>query len=187
MHSALVGTDGAGDLVREFSRDGFFLQNRFDTEGALSFQHDTNGKGDDYSASLTYESTRNEDADRFDNISTLPPEPDLFDDVSRLSRFHRFEAKADYTSPRSDGSSLQAGMDVQVDHDAFHDFGGFGASAAAAAVHEPEFTELFDFDRPGGTPCGSRTPQLGRDRDRNLRQRPSYAPVPIAPCRMEAR
>src|SRR5689334_11158971 len=56
MKSTLLGSDGSGDVVRRFSRNGFFLQNRFDTEGSLSFQHDTNGKGDDVSASLTYES-----------------------------------------------------------------------------------------------------------------------------------
>jgi outer membrane receptor protein involved in Fe transport len=150
MKSSLVGTDAGEAVVRLFDRNGFFLQNRFDTEGSLSFQHDTNGKADNYSASLTYESTRNEDLDRFDNISPLPVAPDLFDNVSRASQLHRTEAKADYTSPRPDGSSVQAGFDVQLDRDRFHDLGGFGATGAIAAVPQPEFTELFAFDRSVG-------------------------------------
>jgi outer membrane receptor protein involved in Fe transport len=150
MKSSLVGTDADEAVVRLFDRNGFFLQNRFDTEGSLSFQHDTNGKADNYSASLTYESTRNEDLDRFDNISPLPVAPDLFDNVSRASQLHRTEAKADYTSPRPDGSSVQAGFDVQLDRDRFHDLGGFGATGAIAAVPQPEFTELFAFDRSVG-------------------------------------
>ncbi|HEX5237892.1 MAG TPA: outer membrane beta-barrel family protein [Sphingomicrobium sp.] len=150
MKSTLIGTDASDAIVREFDRNGFFLQNRFDTEGSLSFNHDTSGKADDYSASLTYESTRNDDVDRFDNISPLPPAPDLFDNVSRISQLHRTEAKADYTSPRPDGSSIQAGFDVQLDRDRFHDLGGFGATAAIAAVPQPQFTELFAFDRSVG-------------------------------------
>jgi outer membrane receptor protein involved in Fe transport len=168
MKSTLVGTDSSGALVRQFGRNGFFLQNRFDTEGSLTFQHDTNGKGDDYSASLTYESTRNQDADRFENISTLPPEPDLFDNVSRLSSLHRLEAKADYNSPKADDASLQAGVDLQLDRDRFHDLGGFGATAEAAATPQPQFTELFDFDRSVGAayaiyerPFGELTAEAG--------------------------
>lgn len=168
MKSTLVGTDESGDLAREFSRNGFFLQNRFDTEGSLSFQHDTNGKGDDYSASLTYEDTRNQDEDRSQNISTLPPESDEFDNVSRLSRLHRLEAKMDYDSPRPDGGSLQAGADLQLDRDTFHDFGGFGPTADFAAIPQPNFTELFDFDRTVGAayaiyerPFGDVTAQAG--------------------------
>lgn len=150
MKSSLVGDDSSGAIVRLFDRNGFFLQNRFDTEGSLSFTHDTNGRADDYSASLTYESTRNEDLDRFDNISPLPPAPDLFDNVSRVSQLHRTEAKADYTSPRPDGSSVQAGLDIQLDRDRFHDLGGFGPTAEAAAVPQPQFTELFAFNRSVG-------------------------------------
>ena len=168
MQSTLVGSDASDALVREFSRNGLFLQNRFDTEGSLSFQHDTNGKGDDYSANLTYESTRNEDADRFDNISTLPPQPDLFDNVSRLSLLHRLEAKADYDSPRPGDASLQAGIDLQLDRDRFHDLGGFGPTAAIAAIPQPDFTELFDFNRSVGAayaiyqrPFGHLTAQAG--------------------------
>ena len=168
MNSTLTGTDESDALVREFNRNGFFLQNRFDSEGSLSFQHDTNGKGDDYSGSLTYESTRNEDADRFRNISTLPPAPDLFDNVSRLSRLHRVEAKTDYTSPRADGGSLQAGADLQIDRDSFHDLGGFGPTGADAAISQPQFTELFDFHRAVGAayaifehPFGDFTAQAG--------------------------
>lgn len=168
MKSALVGTDASDAVVQLFDRNGFFQQNRFDTEGSLSFQHDTNGKGDDVSASLTYESTRNEDADRFENVSTLPPQPDLFDNVSRLSRLHRLEAKADYDSPRPDGGSLQAGADVQLDRDAFHDLGGFGPTAADAAMPQPQFTETFDFHRSVGAvyaiyehPFGDLTAQAG--------------------------
>jgi outer membrane receptor protein involved in Fe transport len=147
MTSDLTGTDPSGTEVRRFNRNGFFQQNRFDTEASLSFTHDTSGKADDYSASLTYESTRNADADRFDNISTLPPAPDLFDDVTRIANLRRLEAKGDYTSPRADGSSLQAGFDVQADRDRFHDLGGFGPTAAIAGIPEPQFTELFAFDR----------------------------------------
>lgn len=168
MKSTLVGTNQSGELARQFSRNGFFLQNRFDTEGSLNFQHDTNGKADDYSASLTYESTRNEDADRFQNISTLPAEPDLFDNVSRLSRLRRLEAKADYDSPRPDGGSLQAGADLQLDRDSFNDLGGFGPTAGDAALPEPQFTELFDFHRSVGAayaiyehPFGDLTVQAG--------------------------
>jgi len=168
MKSTLLGTDEADALAREFERNGFFLQNRFDTEGSLSFQHDTNGKGDDVSASLTYESTRNQDADRFQNISTLPPEPDLFDNVTRVSRLHRFEAKADYNSPKDEDSSLQAGVDLQLDRDSFHDLGGFGPTAELAAVPQPDFTELFDFHRSVGAayaiyerPFGDLTAQAG--------------------------
>jgi outer membrane receptor protein involved in Fe transport len=150
MKSTLFGTDASDALVRDFSRNGFLLQNRFDTEGSLSFQHDTNGKGDDVSASVTYESTRNEDSDRFENISTLPPAPDLFDNVSRVARLDRTEAKADYTSPRPDGSSIQAGVDAQLDRDRFGDRGGFGPTAAIAAVPQPQFTEIFAFDRSIG-------------------------------------
>jgi outer membrane receptor protein involved in Fe transport len=150
MKSTLVGDDSSGAIVRLFDRNGFFLQNRFDTEGSLSFQHDTGGKADDYSASLTYESTRNEDLDRFDNISPLPAAPDLFDNVKRVSQLHRTEAKADYTSPRPDGSSIQAGVDLQLDRDRFRDLGGFGPTAAVAAVPQPQFTELFAFDRSVG-------------------------------------
>ena len=168
MKSTLLGTDEADALAREFERNGFFLQNRFDTEGSLSFQHDTNGKGDDVSASLTYESTRNQDADRFQNISTLPPEPDLFDNVTRVSRLHRFEAKADYNSPKDEDSSLQAGVDLQLDRDSFNDLGGFGPTAELAAVPQPDFTELFDFHRSVGAayaiyerPFGDLTAQAG--------------------------
>jgi hypothetical protein len=106
MTSSLVADDSSGAAVRLFDRNGFFQQDRFDTEGSLRFRHDTNGKADDYSASLTYESTRNEDHDRFDNVALLPPAPDLFDNVSRIARLNRTEAKADYTSPRPDGSSI---------------------------------------------------------------------------------
>ena len=168
MKSTLLGTDESDALAREFERNGFFLQNRFDTEGSLSFQHDTNGKGDDVSASLTYESTRNQDADRFQNISTLPPEPDLFDNVTRVSRLHRLEAKADYNSPKDEDSSLQAGVDLQLDRDSFHDLGGFGPTAELAAVPQPDFTELFDFHRSVGAayaiyerPFGDLTAQAG--------------------------
>ena len=147
MKADLVGTDAFGTTMRLFNRNGFFQQNRFDTEGSLSFTHDTGGKADDYSASLTYESNRNDDRDRTKSISTLPPEPDLFDDVSRLARLHRFEAKGDYTSPRADDASLQAGVDVQADRDRFHDLGGFGATGGEAAIPQPEFSELFEFDR----------------------------------------
>jgi hypothetical protein len=147
MTSSLVGDDSSGAEVRLFDRNGFFQQNRFDTEGSLSFQHDTSGKSDDYSAGLTYESTRNEDHDRFDNITLLPRGPELFDNVSRVARLDRTEAKADYTSPRPDGSSIQAGVDVQLDRDRFHDLGGFGPTATIAAVPQPQFTELFAFDR----------------------------------------
>lgn len=147
MRSILEGADSSGALVREFERNGFFLQNRFDTEGSLSFSHDTSGKSDDYSASLTYEANRNDDREHFENISTLPPEPDLFDNVSRRALLHRFEAKADLTSPRANGASLQAGADLQIDHDRFHDLGGFGPTADAAAIPQPDFTELFGFDR----------------------------------------
>lgn len=168
MKSTLLGADESDALAREFERNGFFLQNRFDTEGSLSFQHDTNGKGDDVSASLTYESTRNQDADRFQNISTLPPEPDLFDNVTRVSRLHRLEAKADYNSPKDEDSSLQAGVDLQLDRDSFHDLGGFGPTAELAAVPQPDFTELFDFHRSVGAayaiyerPFGDLTAQAG--------------------------
>jgi len=145
--SELEGVDSSGASVRQFERNGFFLQNRFDSEGSLSFSHDTNGKGDDYSASLTYEANRNDDREHFENVSTLPPEPDLFDNVSRRATLHRFEAKADLTSPRADGASLQAGADLQIDDDRFDDLGGFGPTAEAAAIPQPQFTELFGFDR----------------------------------------
>jgi outer membrane receptor protein involved in Fe transport len=168
MQSALVGTDASDAVVQLFKRNGFFLQNRFDTEGSVSFQHDTNGRGDDVSASLTYESTRNQDVDRFDNISTLPPEPDLFDNVNRLSRLHQLEAKADYNSPKAGDASLEAGADLQLDRDRFHDLGGFGPTAAVAGTPEPEFTQLFDFDRSVGAayaiyqrPFGDLTTEAG--------------------------
>lgn len=168
MASSLLGTDASGAVVRDFDRNGFFLQNRFDSEGSLSFQHDTNGKGDDYSASLTYERTRNDDLDRFENVSTLPPAPDLFDNVSRIGRLHRLEGKADYDSPRDDGSSLQAGMDVQLDRDRFSDLGAFGPTAEAAATPQPQFSELFAFDRTLAAgyviyerPMGNLTAQAG--------------------------
>jgi outer membrane receptor protein involved in Fe transport len=147
MHSMLTGFDDQGAEVRDFSRNGSLLQNRFDTEGSASFRHDTSGKGDDYSASLTYERTREENSERFQNISVIPPAPDLFDQVSRLNRLGRFEAKADLNSPRPGDASLQAGVDAQVDHDRFDDRGGFGPTAAIAAVPQPQFTELFGFDR----------------------------------------
>jgi outer membrane receptor protein involved in Fe transport len=161
MKSQLVGTDGFDAVVRRFERNGFFLQNRFDTEGSLSFRHDTNGKGDDYSASLTYESTRNVDQERFDNSSILPPSPDLFDNVSRFARLHRLEAKADYDEPHDDGSSLQTGADLQVDSDRFHDFGGFGPTAEDAAVPQPAFTELFRFNRTVAAAYGLYEQPLG--------------------------
>jgi outer membrane receptor protein involved in Fe transport len=147
MTSTLVGSDTAGAVVRLFDRNGFLQQNRFDTEGSLSFRHDTSGKSDDYSASFTYENTLEDNRDRFDNISILPAAPDLFDNVSRLDHLGRFEAKADLTSPRANDASLQAGADLQLDRDRFHDLGGFGSTAAVAAIPQPEFTELFDFDR----------------------------------------
>jgi outer membrane receptor protein involved in Fe transport len=145
--SELEATDSLGTPVRQFERNGFFLQNRFNTEGSLSFSHDTNGKGDDYTASLTYDASRNDDREHFENVSTLPPEPDLFDNVSRRATLRRFEAKADLTSPRADGASLQAGADLQIDDDEFHDLGGFGPTAEAAAIPQPAFTQLFGFDR----------------------------------------
>jgi outer membrane receptor protein involved in Fe transport len=164
----LVGTDESGTTVRQFERNGFFLQNRFDTEGSLSFSHDTNGKSDDYSASLTYEANRNDDREHFENISTLPPEPDLFDNVGRRAVLHRFEAKADLTSPHADGGSLQAGADFQFDRDRFHDLGGFGPTAEDAAIPQPEFTELFGFNRTVAAayaiyeqPLGALTAQAG--------------------------
>jgi outer membrane receptor protein involved in Fe transport len=168
MVSTLVGADTAGEVVRRFDRNGFLQQNRFDTEGSLSFRHDTSGKSDDYSASVTYETTREDNRDRFNNISILPPDPDLFDNVSRLDRLGRFEAKADLTSPRPNDASLQAGVDLQLDRDRFHDLGGFGPTAAAAAIPQPQFTELFDFHRSVGAayaiyqrPFGDLTAEAG--------------------------
>jgi outer membrane receptor protein involved in Fe transport len=147
MTTDLVGTDPAGTIVRRFDRNGFFQQNRFDTEGSLSFRHDTQGKGSDVTASLTYEKTLEDSRDRFDNVDVLPTGPDLFDNVSRFGKLGRLEAKADFVSPLKTDSSLQAGIDVEKNHDRYEDRGGFGSTAAIAAVPEPAFTDLFHFDR----------------------------------------
>jgi outer membrane receptor protein involved in Fe transport len=147
MTSDLIGTDSAGTVVRRFDRDGFLQQNRFDTEGSLSFRHDTQGKGTDVTASLTYEKTLEDNRDRFDNVDILPAVPDLFDNVSRFGRLGRLEAKADLASPLTGNSSLQAGGDIENNRDRYDDIGGFGASAARAAVPQPGFTDLFHFDR----------------------------------------
>jgi outer membrane receptor protein involved in Fe transport len=147
MTTDLVGTDPAATVVRRFERNGFFQQNRFDTEGSLSFRHDTQGKGTDLTASLTYEQTLEDSRERFDNVDVLPPAPDLFDNVSRLAKLGRLEAKADLVAPMKDDSSLQAGADIENNRDRYEDLGGFGPSAAIAAVPEPAFTDLFHFDR----------------------------------------
>jgi outer membrane cobalamin receptor len=168
MTTDLVGTDPAGTIVRRFDRNGFFQQNRFDTEGSLSFRHDTQGKGTDVTASLTYEKTLEDSRDRFDNVDVLPPSTDLFDNVSRFGKLGRLEAKADLVSPLKNDSSLQAGVDIENNRDRYEDLGGFGSTPAIAAMPEPAFTDLFHFDRTVAAvyaiyerPFGDLTVQVG--------------------------
>ena len=168
MISDLAGTDPFGAIVRRFNRNVFLQQNRFDTEGSLSFRHDTQGKGTDVTVSLTYERTLEDNRDRFDNVDVLPTAADLFDNVSRFGRLGRLEAKADLVSPLPNDSSLQAGVDVEDSRDRYQDLGGFGATAAIAAVPQADFTDLFIFRRTVAAayaiyqrPLGNLTAQVG--------------------------
>jgi outer membrane receptor protein involved in Fe transport len=112
----------------------------------LSFRHDP-GRGNDWSASLTYERTNEDNRDVSQNIDVLPPAPDLFNNIARLTRSSRLEAKADADSQLPDDASLQTGADVEVTRDRFDDVGGFGSTAEIAAMPQPQFTNLFQFDR----------------------------------------
>jgi outer membrane cobalamin receptor len=174
-----VGTDAAGTVAERFERSGFFQQNRFDTEGSLSFRHDTDGKATDVTASLTYERSLDDNRNRFDNLYVLPAAPDLFNDISNLHHLERLEAKADLVAPLGGDSSLQAGVDIEDGRNRYDDFGGFGSTAAIASTPQPAFTDQFHFNRTISAgyaiyqrPFGQLTAEAGirvEDEQRNFR------------------
>lgn len=149
MNSNLVGTDAAGSISRLFDRSGKLLMNRSDSEGSVSYRHDF-AEGHNLVASLTREKTIEHNGSMFEDESSLPPAPVVFDNVTSRNNLRRTEFKVDYTRPLAKNGELQLGHDLEIDDDSFDDRGGFGPDAETAAIPQPAFTEFFRFNRTIG-------------------------------------
>ena len=137
-----VGTGPTGATVSLFNQ-------RFDADishgtGAAQVTLRRQFAGDDHDLviNLSRERTNEDRTFGFDQVTTLPPSPDLFTQQRSKSALTLTEAKADYTRPMPDEAKLKAGYDLRIDQNNYDDIGFRGESPADAA-QDPAQTNLF--------------------------------------------
>lgn len=134
----------SGVLASEFNRDLDIRQWRGAGEVSGSVRRKLDGKGQELTASLSYEGINDDRIRSGHDESFTPALPDSFD-RQRLNYDQRHtELKADYVKPVSEGSTLKAGLDLEGYDNSYGNQGFVGASANAL-VPDATLSNVFLF------------------------------------------
>jgi outer membrane receptor protein involved in Fe transport len=139
-------TATSGPLALDYLSPGFVNDFFASTSESLGYTRTLHGDGQSLSvklsASQAHVVVRNVDAYSY----TAPVQPDLYQDLTRVSSFPQLDLKIDYKNTLANTAKLTLGYEGKFDWQGERNDGAQGVSAALATV-DPVFNERFTFDQ----------------------------------------
>lgn len=142
--SRFTRRDGAGSLTQAFDRALDLHQERANGEVSASLRRKLDDAGQEISVNLSYEATQDDRVRSGRTSPALPAGADSFDAQRLGYDLRQADLKADYVRPMPGGATLKAGLDLQLDDNAY-DNRGFRGAAADALSPDPSLTNLFRY------------------------------------------
>jgi outer membrane receptor protein involved in Fe transport len=142
--SRFTSFNPAGGLTSDFLRDLDIRQRRAAGEVSGTVRRKLDNKGQEVTASLSYE-TLNDDRVRSGHAHSFAPLlSDSFDRQNLDYDTRHTELKADYVKPLGPGSTFKAGMDLEGYDNSYRNL-GFRGTTLAALAPDASLTNLFLF------------------------------------------
>jgi outer membrane receptor protein involved in Fe transport len=143
--SRFTSFDPSARLVSDFARDLDIRQRRGAGEVSASLRRKLDDKGQEFSASLSYEVINDDRVRAGHAVSFTPAAPDAFDRQDLDYDQRHTELKADYVRPMGEGTTFKAGVDLEG-YDNSYGNQGFRGATLNALGPDAALTNLFLFD-----------------------------------------
>ena len=137
----LRGFNSEGAENEVFDQTGQIKQVRDNRGGQLSWRRSA-GLDDEISLSGSHETTYERNENDFTNVTSLPAEPNDFQDIRNHNILALTDLRVDYKHPLAGDAKLKLGYELRVDDDSYDSVAERGLDAAAAGP-DPTLTNLF--------------------------------------------